>query len=99
VSEASLDPEDLAVRLRAELADVDTELPPDDLASIRVLVDAGEWVVALETLCTQIYEYDVTLRSAQRSSLTELGRALGVPVPYLLGDPWASRDGADDSCD
>ena len=99
MSEASLDPEDIAVRLRAELAAVDTELPPDDLASIRVLVEAGEWVVALETMCTQIYEYDVTLRNAQRSSLTDLGRALGVPVPYLLGDPWASRDGADDSCD
>jgi hypothetical protein len=99
VSEASLDPEDIAVRLRAELAAVETELPPDDLASILVLVEAGEWVVALEALCTQIYEYDVTLGNAQRSSLTDLGRALGVPVPYLLGDPWAPRDGADDSCD
>lgn len=80
-------------QLRAELAAVDRDLPPGDIESISVLIVAGEWAVALETLCTQIHEYDVLLRDAQRSSLVELGGVLGVPVAYLLGDPHASRDG------
>jgi hypothetical protein len=99
MSDAGMNPERIAVRLRAGLSAVETELPPADVASIRVLVEVGEWVVALEALCTQLYEYDVPLASAQRASLIDLGSDLGVPVAYLLGDPWASRGGVDDPCD
>lgn len=70
-------------------------LPPTDVDAIEVLIDAGEWEVALETLCTQAYEYDVELGVSERERLEELGRELRVPVPYLLGDPGASSQGAD----
>jgi len=64
-------------------------LPPADVDQIRVLIDAGELRVALETLCTQAYEYDIELSPAQREALQALGDTLGVSVRYLLGDPWA----------
>jgi hypothetical protein len=64
-------------------------LPTADVESVRVLIAAGEFGIALETLCTQIYEFDVELNIGDRERLEELGRKLGVAVPYLLGDPWA----------
>lgn len=66
-------------------------MPPPDTASIGVLVDAGELKVALEVLCTQIFEYDLELESDERDGLRALGRELGVPVSWLLGDPWADQ--------
>lgn len=68
-------------------------LPQHDVEAISVLVDAGEEALALETLCTQIYEYDVGLSDTLRSELGELGDVLDVDVAYLLGDPWADRRG------
>ncbi len=67
-----------------------------DRESIKVLIDAGELAIALETLCTQIYEYDVEVDTSQRARLQELGSALNVAVPYLLGDPWAASPREDD---
>jgi hypothetical protein len=67
-------------------------LPARDVHNVTLLIDAGEYVVALETLATQIFELDVDLPKVERSQLEELGRRLAVPVPYLLGDPWASKE-------
>jgi hypothetical protein len=67
-------------------------LPTQDAANVSILIDAGEYVVALETLATQIFELDVALPQAERSELEELGQRLAVPVAYLLGDPWASKE-------
>ena len=60
------------------------------------LIEAGELPLALETLCTQIHEYDVDLRREERDGLGILGGELGVSVAYLLGDPWATKGG--DEC-
>lgn len=65
-------------------------LPTADVESISVLIQAGEWRVALEALCTQTYEHDLDVSDAQRSLLSRLGAELDVPVEYLLGDPWAA---------
>lgn len=103
-----MSPEDLAKNLRWAVSSVEEELPESDVASILVLVQAGEWVVALEALCTQIYEYDVPVSHVQRKLLVDLGDALDVHSAYLLGDPWANnRSGSldhpaperGDSCD
>ena len=67
-------------------------LPARDVENISILIDAGEYEVALETLCTQIYEFDVEIDKAERAALEKLGVLLKVPAPYLLGDPWASRE-------
>lgn len=78
-----------AAELLRQAVDAAAGLPPPDIEQIRVLVDAGELQVALETLCTQAYEYDLELSLVQREALQALGDALGVSVRYLLGDPWA----------
>lgn len=68
-------------------------LPCHDVASISVLLEAGEESIALEALCTQIYEYDVEVNNLLRAELVDLGRLLGVHAAYLLGDPWADSSG------
>ena len=77
----------LANRLR-EAVSAARELPATDAGSIEVLIGAGELVLALETLCTQIYEYDIEVGRALRTELEDLGEVLGVHSAYLLGDPW-----------
>lgn len=72
-------------------------LPATDTHSILMLIDAGELGVALETLCTQIYEYDLPVAAGHRAMLEHLGGALAVPVAYLLGDPWADSPTTTDS--
>ncbi len=74
-----------AARLRAAL-DAASGLPPEDVQNVDVLVRAGEWAVALETLCTQIHEYDVPVDTAQRALLETLGGDYGVQVGRLLGE-------------
>ena len=88
---------ELMDRLLRELADA-AELPASDLDSISVLIRAGEAQVALEALCTQIYEYDLDITDAQRARLVELGDELGVPAAHLLGDPWAPAPDSSGGC-
>jgi hypothetical protein len=77
----------LAEELRSILRQVE-DLPDHDVESISVLINAGEWKVALETLCTQIHEYDCELNRETRGRLLRVGRHVGVPAGHLLGDPW-----------
>src|SRR5215212_8452268 len=56
-----------------------SDLPSMDRESIEVLIAAGEWAVALETLCTQLYEYDLEPSAEERAQLEALGRELDVP--------------------
>lgn len=79
--------QDPAAALLAVLHEVEG-LPAHDIESISVLVRAGEWAVALETLCTQVYEYDCELGVDVREELLRLGVQLEVSAGYLLGDPW-----------
>jgi uncharacterized tellurite resistance protein B-like protein len=80
-----------AARLRAVLDQLHG-LPAGDVDSIGVLIDAGELVVALEVLCTQVFEHDVEPTEPTRRELHELGELLRVHTAYLLGDPWATRE-------
>ncbi|MCG2799553.1 MAG: MafI family immunity protein [Cellulomonas sp.] len=90
-----MDPDLLTSDLRWAL-DRAVGLPASDVDSIAIVISAGEWQFALETLCTQTYEYDVVVSEEQRSLLGCLGRVLDVPVGYLLGDPWAPAPGESD---
>jgi hypothetical protein len=79
----------VAEHLRRLLYTAEDGLNASDVESVASLIDAGEYAVALETLCTQIYEYDVEVDSHLHEDLVHVGNILGVPAAYLLGDPWA----------
>ncbi|WP_141857898.1 MafI family immunity protein [Kribbella jejuensis] len=53
-----------------------TGLPLKDLANVQSLIDVGEWLVAFETLCTQVYEWEISLSSGAIRDLEVLGSAL-----------------------
>jgi hypothetical protein len=82
--------------LRNVLEQVDS-MSADDVENITVLIRTGEWKIALETICTQIYECDLEIRVSVREELIRLGRALQTPAAYLLGDPWADPNERGDS--
>ena len=68
------------------------------LRHITDLIRAGEWGIALETLCTQIHEYDLELEVSLGEELIRLGRGLQTPVAHLLGDPWADPANLSEIC-
>ncbi len=43
-----------------------------------LLTEAGEPGIALENLCTQLFEYDVTITVSIQERLAMLGRAMGL---------------------
>lgn len=51
-----------------------------DKRFIGELVDAGEWEIALDFLCSQLDEYDLPVSPSLRSDLDALGEGLGVDV-------------------
>ena len=63
-------------RLRTTLRALADALPEDDIGSILGLIGAREWGVALENLCTQLYEYDVEVPGPILDEIAELGRRM-----------------------
>ena len=47
--------------------------------SIRGIVDAGECGLALEILCSNLYEFDVPLRDDEINEIESLAAVLGLP--------------------
>jgi hypothetical protein len=61
------------------------ELPglrSEDVENVEDLIRAGEWTVAFENLCTQLYEYDVAIPPATLVKISELGRDVGASPRY-----------------
>jgi hypothetical protein len=63
-------------RLRSVVLELADSLPEDDIDSILGLIEAREWGVALENLCTQLDEYDVTVPSPLLAEIASLGRKM-----------------------
>lgn len=55
-----------------------TAIPIIQLQDMAALVKAGEPGVALENLCTQLFEYDVPVGAAVVARIARLGRAMGL---------------------
>ena len=64
-------------RIESELLDIirniGNNLPKDDLDSIKELVSVGEYAVAFENFCTQLYEYDVAIKQSEKDRLNVVG--------------------------
>jgi hypothetical protein len=57
-------------------------LSPTDSENIISLVRAGEWGVALENLCTQLYEYDIDVPVETYQDIASVGEAMGIEPRY-----------------
>ncbi len=77
-----MDMEEIENRLIKVIAECDGQLPSGQLADMRELTEAGEPGVALENLCTQLYEYGVWLDLATLRQIAEIGKAMGVEPRY-----------------
>jgi hypothetical protein len=67
--------EEITVRLHQAM-DAAPGLSSEDIANVQSMVDVGELVVAFETLCTQIYEWGISLTPAVIRDLEDVGSAL-----------------------
>lgn len=83
--------DDLAAELRAALIEVDDQLPATDAENVTELIDAGEFGVALETLCTQLYEVDAVVSERTFQRLESIGSSMG-----MSAKTWAMLKPADD---
>ena len=74
--------EDVVLQL-SRATDASPELPAKDVDLIRQFIQVGEFLLAFETLCTQLYEYEVVLSHTRASLLRQIGIALGADQHYL----------------
>lgn len=58
-------------------------LAPNDARMVEELIDHNECGVALENLCTQLYEFGARLSAAELSEIGAIARVLNVDVSYL----------------
>ena len=58
------------------------DLPENDVEHVEELVQVGEWQVALELLCTQVYEYEIKVDKELLKMIAALGRDVGVQNRY-----------------
>ena len=71
-----LTPEQITVRLHQAM-DAAVGLTPDDISNIESLIQVGEWLVAFETLCTQVYEWEISVPADVVRDLDDLGATIG----------------------
>ena len=69
-------PEEVTVRLHHAM-DAASGLTSEDVSNVESLIQVGEWLIAFETLCTQIYEWEISLSAELVRDLEDLGSALG----------------------
>lgn len=55
---------------------------PFDMQECRTLVHAGEYGVAIENLCTQLFEYDVVLSTVQKECIAAIAKRLTICDGY-----------------
>lgn len=69
-------------------------LPQRDIANFEQFVEYGEFLVGLEILCDQLYEYSVALSAQDIRALEEIGTSLGMDKEYTdpLWDHVAESD-------
>lgn len=56
--------------------------PEEEIDKIEELVQVGEWQIAFENLCTQLYEFGIVLPGGSLAMIAEIGREVGVEERY-----------------
>lgn len=67
------------------LHQIESEIPIDAVEIIRELVEHNEEGVALETICSQIFEYGIELSIEQKTTLKDVAFLLAIPLAQLDG--------------
>ena len=70
--------DDLENQLLVLLGALSAPLPEGDTESIRSLIAAGEYGIAFENLCTQLYEYEAVIPIDSLVRLKELGQVMAL---------------------
>lgn len=73
-----MDLDEIENRLAAILKESTKWLPAEQLADMVELVRAGEPGVALENLCTQLFEFDAVIPADLRDKLRCLSEEMGI---------------------
>jgi hypothetical protein len=61
-----------------QILDAIVDLGQDEIERDEELVQAGEWAIALENLCTQLYEYDVIVADETLTAIRAVACDIGV---------------------
>ena len=56
-----------------------SRLPAATYDDVKNLIDHGEWGVALENMCVQLFEYDLAVSSTELSEIKTLTERMGLP--------------------
>lgn len=59
-----------------------SDLPPDQIADMKSLIEAGEPGVAFENLCTQLHEYDISIPHRVLRQLANIGGEMELRPEY-----------------
>ena len=68
--------------LRGVTINLESYLTPDDVQYIWESIDAGEWGIAFEDLCTQLDEHGAKIGEHAYNNLKELGEYYGKEPSY-----------------
>lgn len=72
------------LRFRLLLPTLAGRLGPTDARMVGDLIDHNECGIALESMCTQLHEFDATLSAIELGEIQAISSLLNVDVSYLL---------------
>ena len=64
--------------IRSLIDEVADSLPVDNISGARDLLRHGEWGLAFELICTQLYEYEVLIAPEMYETIEQLGQKMKI---------------------
>ena len=74
----------LAAQLFVLLNEVTKVLSLEDIKNIREFIEKREWGLAYETLCVQVYEYNIPITIKFYETISSLGKSIGISSAIWL---------------
>jgi len=68
----------LIIQLTELLNEVKSTLPPDDIKNIVEFIENNEFGIAYETLCTQLYEYNIQISCEFYEKIAFFGKLINI---------------------
>jgi hypothetical protein len=79
-----IDNQVLIKQLNILLNGVKNKLPQNDVKNILEFIDNNEFGLAFETLCTQLYEYNIQISSEFYEKISSCGKSINIPSSIWL---------------